>query len=109
MTHIHTHTHTVFRVLEQSVCHVMVGCCAVPCPKNFSDQSDPGSFCASDNNRLETHTQTSRDTHTHSHSHSHSQCRNSLTSYTPTHSRDPLEHTRADTHTHTHMTYTLFK
>src|SRR4029434_9287781 len=92
MTHIHTHTHTVFRVLEQSVCHVMVGCCAVPCPKNFSAQSDPVSFCASDNKRLVTHT----------HTHTHTQCRNSLTSYTPTHSRDPLEHTRAHTHTHTH-------
>ena len=54
----------MFRVLVQSVCHVMlcytmlcyvmVGCCAVPCPKNFSAQSDPVSFCASDNKRLVT-------------------------------------------------------
>src|SRR4029434_3778630 len=34
--------------------YVMVGCCAVPCPKNFSAQSDPVSFCASDNKRLVT-------------------------------------------------------
>src|SRR4029434_8763311 len=36
------------------LCYVMVGCCAVPCPKNFSAQSDPVSFCASDNKRLVT-------------------------------------------------------
>src|SRR4029434_7143250 len=35
-------------------CYVMVGCCAVPCPKNFSAQSDPVLFCASDNKRLVT-------------------------------------------------------
>ena len=34
--------------------YVMVGCCAVPCPKSFSAQSDPVSFCASDNKRLVT-------------------------------------------------------
>ena len=34
--------------------YVMVGCCAVPCPKNFSAQSDPVSFCASGNTRLVT-------------------------------------------------------
>ena len=54
----------MFRVLVQSVCHVMlcyvilcyamVGCGAVPCLKNFSAQSDPVSFCASDNKRLVT-------------------------------------------------------
>src|SRR4029434_1019907 len=36
------------------LCYVMVGCCAVPCPKNISAQSDPVSFCASDNKRLVT-------------------------------------------------------
>ena len=36
------------------ICYAMVGCCAVSCPKNFSDQSDPVSFCASDNKRLVT-------------------------------------------------------
>ena len=36
------------------LCYAMVGCCAVPCPKNFSAQSDPVSFCASDNKRLVT-------------------------------------------------------
>src|SRR4029434_10317225 len=34
------------------LCYAMVGCCAVPCPKNFSAQSDPVSSCASDNRRL---------------------------------------------------------
>ena len=36
------------------LCYVMLGCCAVPCPKNFSVQSDPVSYCASDNKRLVT-------------------------------------------------------
>src|SRR4029434_5624354 len=36
------------------LCYAMVGCCVVPCPKNFSAQSDPVSFCASDNKRLVT-------------------------------------------------------
>ena len=36
------------------LCYGMVGCCAVPCPKNFSAQSDAVSFCASDNKRLVT-------------------------------------------------------
>src|SRR4029434_1415794 len=36
------------------LCYAMVGWCAVPCPKNFSAQSDPVSFCASDNKRLVT-------------------------------------------------------
>ena len=36
------------------LCYAMVGCCAVPCPKNFSAQSDPVAFCASDNKRLVT-------------------------------------------------------
>ena len=36
------------------LCYAMVGCCAVPCPKNFSAQSDPVSLCASDNKRLVT-------------------------------------------------------
>ena len=36
------------------LCYAMVGCCAVPCPKNISAQSDPVSFCASDNKRLVT-------------------------------------------------------
>src|SRR4029434_3953075 len=36
------------------LCYAMVGCCAVPCPKNVSAQSDPVSFCASDNKRLVT-------------------------------------------------------
>src|SRR4029434_10448092 len=37
------------------LCYAMVGCCAVLCPKNFSvTQSDPVSFCASDNKRLVT-------------------------------------------------------
>ena len=50
----------MFRVLVQGMscyvilCYVMVGCCAVPCLKNFSAQSDPVSFCASDNKRLVT-------------------------------------------------------
>src|SRR4029434_522436 len=34
------------------LCYVMLGCSAVPCPKNVSAQSDPVSFCASDNKRL---------------------------------------------------------
>ena len=52
----------MFRVLVQSVCHVMlyyvmlcyvmVGCWAVPCLKNFSAQSDPVLFWASVNKRL---------------------------------------------------------
>ena len=33
------------------LCYAMVGCCVVPCPKNFSAQSDPVSFCASDNKK----------------------------------------------------------
>src|SRR4029434_4544286 len=37
-----------------TVCYVIVGCCAVPCPKNFSAQSDPVLLCASDNKRLVT-------------------------------------------------------
>jgi len=48
-------------VLVQSVCHVMLcyimfamAVVVVPCPKNFSAQSDPVSFCASDNKRLVT-------------------------------------------------------
>ena len=36
------------------LCYAIVGCCAVPCPKNFSAQSDPVLFCASDNKRLVT-------------------------------------------------------
>ena len=36
------------------LCYAMVGCCVVPCPKNFSAQSDPVSLCASDNKRLVT-------------------------------------------------------
>src|SRR4029434_6275640 len=36
------------------LCYVMVDCSVVPCPKNFSAQSDPMSFCASDNKRLVT-------------------------------------------------------
>src|SRR4029434_199103 len=46
------------------LCYAMVGCCVVPCPKNFSAESDPVSFCASDNKRLVTcnFTQTTRDT-----------------------------------------------
>ena len=36
------------------LCYAMVGCGAVPCLKNFSAQSDPVSFCASDNKRLVT-------------------------------------------------------
>src|SRR4029434_4321575 len=35
------------------LCYAMVGCCVVPCPKNFSAQSDPVSFCASDNKILD--------------------------------------------------------
>ena len=35
------------------LCYAMVGCCAVPCPKNFSAQSDPVSLCASDNKILD--------------------------------------------------------
>ena len=31
----------------------MPGCFALCCPKNFSAQSDPVLFCASDNKRLE--------------------------------------------------------
>src|SRR4029434_10119098 len=36
------------------LCYAIMGCCVVPCPKNFSAQSDPVSFCASDNKRLVT-------------------------------------------------------
>src|SRR4029434_84431 len=36
------------------LCYAMVGCCVVPCHKNFSAQSDPVSFCASDNKTLVT-------------------------------------------------------
>ena len=35
------------------ICHVMPGCFALSCPKNFSAQSDPVLFYASDNKRLE--------------------------------------------------------
>src|SRR4029434_10516514 len=36
------------------LCYIMVGFWAAPCPKNVSAQSDPVSFCASDNKRLVT-------------------------------------------------------
>ena len=42
----------VYVMLCYIVCDVMLGCCAVP--KNFSAQSDPVSFCASDNTMLVT-------------------------------------------------------
>ena len=35
------------------LCHGMPSCFALSCPKNFSAQSDPVLFCASDNKRLE--------------------------------------------------------
>ena len=35
------------------ICYVMPGCFALCCPKNFSAQSEPVLFCASDNKRLE--------------------------------------------------------
>ena len=44
----------LINVATSPLCYVMVGCCAVPCPKNFSAQSDPVSFCASGNKRLVT-------------------------------------------------------
>ena len=35
------------------ICYVMPGCFALSRPKNFSAQSDPLLFCASDNKRFE--------------------------------------------------------
>src|SRR4029434_1042228 len=42
------------------LCYAIVGCFVVPCPNNFSAQSDPVSFCASDNKRLVTCNYSSR-------------------------------------------------
>ena len=38
---------------SEYLCHVIPGCFALSCPKNFSAQSDPVLFSASDNKRLE--------------------------------------------------------
>ena len=38
---------------SEYLCYVMPGCFALSCPKNFSAQTDPVLFCASDNKSLE--------------------------------------------------------
>src|SRR4029434_3382720 len=97
------------------LCYAMVGCCVVPCPKNFSTQSDPVSFCASDNKRLVTHphivtithTYTLNHTNTHTHTHTHTHTQRERDSqlhnfYADTEKYCPHADTHTHTHTHTH-------
>ena len=54
LLHVNYVQSTCTECMSCYIMFAMVGCCVVPCHKNFSAQSDPVSFCASDNKRLVT-------------------------------------------------------